>query len=86
MARNCLERGEEIYTAAKKEQRPLALFRLASPSPTASPTQLLPGPSPLIGNGKVSSQEVGMSVLYKEDECPMYKGTIVKTSTRMVTF
>lgn len=38
MARECLERGEAIFTAAKKEQRPLALFRLATPSPTVSPT------------------------------------------------
>ena len=40
MAKHCLERGETIYLTAKKEQRPLALFRLATPSPTPSPTQL----------------------------------------------
>lgn len=38
MARDCLDRGEDIYSTARKEQRPLALFRLATPSPIASPT------------------------------------------------
>ena len=40
MAKHCLERGESIFLTAKKEQRPLALFRLATPSPTPSPTQV----------------------------------------------
>ena len=52
MARNCLDRGEKIYTTAKQEQRPLALFRLASPSPTVSPT-LLTSP---VDNGKVEKR------------------------------
>lgn len=38
MARDCLDRGHNIFTTAKNEQRPLALFRLATPSPTMSPT------------------------------------------------
>ena len=50
MARSCLDRGEKIYTVAKLEQRPLALFRLASPSPIQSPTQTLPP----IGNGDLT--------------------------------
>lgn len=54
MARNCLDRGEKIYTTAKQEQRPLALFRLASPSPTVSPT-LLTSP---VDNGKVEKRGV----------------------------
>ena len=33
-----LDRGEAIFSTARKEQRPLALFRLATPSPTTSPT------------------------------------------------
>ena len=40
MAKHCLDRGESIFLTAKKEQRPLALFRLATPSPTPSPTQV----------------------------------------------
>lgn len=49
MARDCLDRGHDIFTTAKKEQRPLALFRLATPSPTMSPTlpsQQFPSPHP----------------------------------------
>ena len=60
MARDCLERGQDIIRTARKEQRPLALFRMATPSPTVSPTllnhpqgppshhphPLHPGPSP----------------------------------------
>jgi hypothetical protein len=38
MARYCLDRGQDIFVSARKEQRPLALFRLATPSPTMSPT------------------------------------------------
>lgn len=38
MARDCLDRGQAIFISARKEQRPLALFRLATPSPTVSPT------------------------------------------------
>ena len=38
MARECLERGQDIFNTARREQRPLALFRLATPSPTMSPT------------------------------------------------
>ena len=45
MAKHCLERGETIYLTAKKEQRPLALFRLATPSPTPSPTQVQAPPT-----------------------------------------
>lgn len=42
MARQCLDRGEDIFNTARKEQRPLALFRLATPSPVASPTLSAP--------------------------------------------
>ena len=42
MASHCLERGEDIFTTARKEQRPLALFRLATPSPISSPTLSTP--------------------------------------------
>ena len=42
MAKDCLERGEDIFTTARKEQRPLALFQLATPSPTVSPTLSTP--------------------------------------------
>lgn len=45
MAKHCLDRGETIYLTAKKEQRPLALFRLATPSPTPSPTQVQAPPT-----------------------------------------
>ena len=38
MARQCLDRGHDIFATARKERRPLALFRLATPSPTTSPT------------------------------------------------
>ena len=37
MGKQCLEQGEAIYTTAKKEKRPLALFRLSTPSPATSP-------------------------------------------------
>ena len=40
MAKDCLERGQDIFNTARKEQRPLALFRMATPSPTVSPTLL----------------------------------------------
>lgn len=53
MAKHCLERGETIYTTAKREQRPLALFRLATPSPTLSPTQVQPSlPPPYNGDAQ----------------------------------
>ena len=42
MAGDCLERGEDIFSTARKEQRPLALFRVATPSPTISPTLCTP--------------------------------------------
>ncbi len=46
MAKDCLERGHDIIDTARKEQRPLALFRMATPSPTVSPTLLTHPPGP----------------------------------------
>lgn len=53
MAKDCLERGEDIFATARKEQRPLALFRLATPSPTASPTLRSP---PLLPSNSSTSR------------------------------
>ena len=58
MAKHCLERGETIYLTAKKEQRPLALFRLATPSPTPSPTQVQAPPTSGLGNDNTSMRQM----------------------------
>ncbi len=75
MARNCLDRGEKIYTTAKQEQRPLALFRLASPSPTTSPTLL----TPPLDNGKVEERGYWLSGVWLSGVLALAEGALVKS-------
>jgi len=86
MASHCLERGEDIFTTARKEQRPLALFRLATPSPISSPTLSTPPIPPASVTSSTMPSATPNSTLSSVPSSNRARASTLDSSTARVPF